>query len=140
MTMMYTDRELRCRVCGRTFVFTAGEQQYFGRRGFHAPTRCPDCRTGEGRRGRGPLPRRRELGQTLHQPLQPAPVLPQRTWDATCFRCGAATQVAFLPREDALIYCQACLDAIFAPHRLRHTAPSEPPSPEPNGTGPGTAD
>ncbi|MBI2318102.1 MAG: zinc-ribbon domain containing protein [Betaproteobacteria bacterium] len=42
---MYTDRELTCRDCGQTFVFTAGEQEFFATRGFqNDPSRCPSCR------------------------------------------------------------------------------------------------
>jgi hypothetical protein len=35
---------LTCRDCGKTFVFTAGEQAFFEEKGLSAPIRCPDCR------------------------------------------------------------------------------------------------
>lgn len=41
----YKDMELVCRNCGATFIFTAGEQEFYADKGFlHEPTRCPKCR------------------------------------------------------------------------------------------------
>jgi DNA-directed RNA polymerase subunit RPC12/RpoP len=42
----YKDMELICRNCGETFIFTAGEQEFYADKGFlHEPTRCPRCRS-----------------------------------------------------------------------------------------------
>lgn len=41
---MAQDKELTCRDCGRTFTFTAGEQEFFQSRGFGEPVRCKACR------------------------------------------------------------------------------------------------
>lgn len=41
---MSQDKELTCRDCGSTFVFTAGEQTFFQERGFSEPVRCKTCR------------------------------------------------------------------------------------------------
>jgi hypothetical protein len=38
------DKNLTCRDCSKTFVFTAGEQAFFAERGLSDPIRCPDCR------------------------------------------------------------------------------------------------
>ncbi|MEG1710251.1 MAG: zinc-ribbon domain-containing protein [Clostridia bacterium] len=39
------DRTLVCKDCGKEFVFTAGEQEFFKQKGFDTdPVRCPDCR------------------------------------------------------------------------------------------------
>lgn len=39
------DRELNCKDCNSTFVFTEGEQAFFKEKGFdNDPVRCPDCR------------------------------------------------------------------------------------------------
>ncbi len=41
----FEDKYLRCFVCGRQFLFDAGEQGYFALFGLkHQPKRCPDCR------------------------------------------------------------------------------------------------
>lgn len=39
------DRTLVCKDCGKEFVFTVGEQEFFKSKGFeNDPVRCPDCR------------------------------------------------------------------------------------------------
>ncbi|MEW8956932.1 zinc-ribbon domain-containing protein [Clostridium sp.] len=39
------DKNLVCKDCGKDFVFTAGEQEFFQSKGFeNDPVRCPDCR------------------------------------------------------------------------------------------------
>jgi ssDNA-binding Zn-finger/Zn-ribbon topoisomerase 1 len=43
--MAYTDKPIICRDCGREFVFTAGEQEFYSQKGFlNDPVRCPECR------------------------------------------------------------------------------------------------
>ncbi|MDE7165152.1 MAG: zinc-ribbon domain-containing protein [Clostridiales bacterium] len=40
-----TDKTLTCKDCGKEFVFTAGEQEFYAEKGFeHEPTHCPECR------------------------------------------------------------------------------------------------
>jgi len=42
----FSDVELLCKDCGKPFIFTAKEQQFFVKQGFeHVPTRCASCRT-----------------------------------------------------------------------------------------------
>lgn len=43
-TLKLQNRLLRCRDCGRDFVFTIGEQRYFLSKGLSTPKRCPVCR------------------------------------------------------------------------------------------------
>jgi len=38
-----TDMKLICRECGKQFVFTIGEQEFYERKGLAAPTRCKEC-------------------------------------------------------------------------------------------------
>lgn len=39
------DKNLVCKDCGATFVFTEGEQAFYEEKGFtNEPQRCPDCR------------------------------------------------------------------------------------------------
>jgi NAD-dependent SIR2 family protein deacetylase len=39
------DKNLECKDCGQTFVFTEGEQEFYKEKGFeNEPQRCPDCR------------------------------------------------------------------------------------------------
>ncbi|MDI6601643.1 MAG: zinc-ribbon domain-containing protein [Thermoanaerobacteraceae bacterium] len=42
---MYEDKVLVCKDCGKEFVFTAGEQQFYAEKGFqNEPVRCKECR------------------------------------------------------------------------------------------------
>ena len=42
---MYEDKTLVCKECGKEFVFTAGEQEFYAERGFqNEPQRCKACR------------------------------------------------------------------------------------------------
>lgn len=39
------DKTLICKDCGKEFVFTEGEQQFYAEKGFtNEPTRCKECR------------------------------------------------------------------------------------------------
>lgn len=44
MTSNYEDQELTCSDCGDTYIFTAGEQEFFAQKGFTVPKRCKKCR------------------------------------------------------------------------------------------------
>ncbi|WHH58168.1 zinc-ribbon domain-containing protein [Petroclostridium sp. X23] len=40
------DKNLTCKDCGATFVFTEGEQQFYAEKGFtNEPVRCKECRS-----------------------------------------------------------------------------------------------
>ncbi len=38
------DIKLLCRECNKQFLFTEGEQEFYNRKGFTYPSRCPECR------------------------------------------------------------------------------------------------
>lgn len=39
------DKTIICKDCGREFLFTVGEQEFFKEKGFeNDPVRCSDCR------------------------------------------------------------------------------------------------
>jgi len=43
--MEFVDRQIACMDCGQPFVFTAGEQEFYERKGFREePKRCKPCR------------------------------------------------------------------------------------------------
>jgi len=85
--VVYQDRELVCVECGKVFTFSAEDQEFHASRGYQDPKRCPECRQA----------RRAATG------AQPRPL-----HDAVCSRCGAPTQVPFLPRQDRPVYCSSC--------------------------------
>jgi CxxC-x17-CxxC domain-containing protein len=105
----FVDKALRCRECGREFVFTAGEQEFYQLKGLlNEPARCPECRTARksqrmssdaqgGMRSGGPRP-------------------PREMYPAVCAECGAETQVPFLPRGDKPVYCSSCFDRVRYNH------------------------
>ena len=66
---MYTDKTIVCKDCGREFVFSASEQEFYAEKGFeNEPQRCRDCRNA----------RKAQRGQ--------APT--RQMFDATCANCG----------------------------------------------------
>lgn len=97
---MYTDENLNCADCGRTFPFTANEQEFFASKGFtNKPGRCADCRAARksadgGRRGTT----RGGEGQRV-------------MFKATCGQCGGVAEVPFEPRGDRPVYCRDCFSA-----------------------------
>lgn len=39
------DKKIICKDCGKEFIFTVGEQEFYKEKGFdNDPVRCPDCR------------------------------------------------------------------------------------------------
>jgi CxxC-x17-CxxC domain-containing protein len=94
---MYQDETLSCVDCGRSFPFTANEQEFFASKGFtNKPSRCGDCRAarkaaGGGRSG----PSRSGYGQ-------------REMFRATCNQCGGTAEVPFQPRGDKPVYCRDC--------------------------------
>lgn len=39
------DKKIICKDCGKEFIFTVGEQEFYKEKGFeNEPVRCPECR------------------------------------------------------------------------------------------------
>ena len=39
------DKKITCKDCGKEFIFTVGEQEFYKEKGFdNEPVRCADCR------------------------------------------------------------------------------------------------
>ena len=84
---MYEDKTLICKECGKEFVFTAGEQEFYAERGFqNEPQRCKECRDA----------RKREVSRD------------REMFEATCAECGGVAKVPFKPREDRPVFCSEC--------------------------------
>ena len=57
--MAFQDKTLTCKECGKEFIFTAGEQEFYAEKGFeNEPARCRDCRD-KRRRSRRACPQNR---------------------------------------------------------------------------------
>lgn len=102
--MPFADKTLVCRECGREFIFTAGEQEFYQLKGLlNEPGRCPPCRAA----------RKASLAATGG--LEPRP---RREMHAViCAECGAEALVPFLPRGDRPIYCSPCFERVRAASR-----------------------
>ena len=89
---MYQDKTLICKDCGKEFVFTAGEQEFYAEKGFeNEPQRCSECRQA------------RKNGTAAGAPR------PQREmFTAVCASCGKEARVPFKPRDDRPVYCSEC--------------------------------
>lgn len=103
---MYSDKTLSCRDCGKEFVFTAGEQEFYATRGFqNEPSRCQECRSARkeqsGRGGGGGMGGGMRQAREMH--------------NVTCAECGKETQVPFRPSGDRPVYCQDCFSSKRSP-------------------------
>ncbi len=100
--MSFVDKALRCRECGRDFVFTAGEQEFYQLKGLvNEPARCPECRAARKAR----MAQEGGSGRGESRP-------PREMHPAVCAECGAQTMVPFLPRGDKPVYCSTCFDRV----------------------------
>jgi len=84
---MYQDKTLICVDCGKEFIWTAGEQEFYVKRGFNnEPKRCKECRE------------LRKKGAKA----------PREMHDAICAACGKPCKVPFKPTEGRPVYCSNC--------------------------------
>jgi CxxC-x17-CxxC domain-containing protein len=97
---VHLDKTLTCRDCGATFVFTAGEQEFFAQKGFtNEPGRCPECRAASKARRNGGYAYVSQGEYTRPE---------RQMYPAVCSACGKATEVPFEPRLDKPVYCSDC--------------------------------
>ena len=84
---MYEDKTLICKDCGKEFIFSAGEQEFYAEKGFeNEPQRCRDCRAARKNGAKGT----REM------------------FTAVCASCGGEARIPFQPRENKPVYCSEC--------------------------------
>lgn len=93
--MALQDQNLVCRDCGKNFVWTASEQEFYQSKGFdNAPVRCPDCRQA----------RKMQRGGGNDRYSQG----PRQSFEITCAKCGRKDTVPFEPRGDKPVLCRDC--------------------------------
>jgi CxxC-x17-CxxC domain-containing protein len=86
------DKQLVCRGCGASFLFTIGEQEFHAQKGYsHDPQRCPSCR----------------IQRQTAPPQDSRPPRPE-FFEVQCAECQATTRVPFKPTQGRPVYCQAC--------------------------------
>lgn len=87
--MAFQDQTLTCRDCGKPFVWTASEQEFYQQKGFqNAPVRCPDCRA----------LKKTRMGDTRQRQM----------FEITCGNCGRKDTVPFQPKGDKPVLCRDC--------------------------------
>jgi CxxC-x17-CxxC domain-containing protein len=109
---LFQDKTLTCRDCGREFVFTAGEQQFYQSRGLmNEPGRCPECRAarkaarGDAGGYGGGASTGGGFGGGYDRPRR-------EMYPAVCSSCGKDTRVPFQPRGDKPVYCSECFETV----------------------------
>ena len=87
---MFTDKSLPCRTCGKDFIFTSGEQEYFQSHGLtNDPKRCANCRV---------------VRRFVRSGIGIANI-----FEVNCGDCGTMTTVPFEPKGYKPVYCNQCL-------------------------------
>ena len=87
------DKVLTCVDCGKEFVFTVAEQEFYAQKGFsNEPKRCKDCRIAKKQDFRA---HRGEREMTT----------------VTRSKCGQEAQVPFKPTMDKPVFCDSCFKA-----------------------------
>ncbi|MBI4175255.1 zinc-ribbon domain containing protein [Candidatus Berkelbacteria bacterium] len=89
MAPSFDDKQMTCKDCSKSFVWTAGEQQFFAQKGFqNPPSRCPDCR---------------RLNKQARQGER------RQMYPIVCSDCGKAGEVPFQRRDPSSpVYCTDC--------------------------------
>ncbi len=86
--MDFIDKTLTCKDCGKEFVWSAGEQQFYAEKGLNNPPgRCPDCR-------------KKMKAQKINRPA----------FSITCKNCGKVGEAKFEPKDPRDILCAECWD------------------------------
>jgi CxxC-x17-CxxC domain-containing protein len=136
--MDFQDRPLQCLDCKNEFIFTAGEQEFYERKGFkEIPKRCKPCRDarksrrssdgngysngnghGNGNGGNGYHDSNGEGANGNGNGYannnggdaggNRASRAGREMFDATCASCGAPARVPFRPATGRPVYCRDC--------------------------------
>lgn len=107
--MPFADKMLTCVECGREFLFSADDQEFFATRGYLEPKRCRGCRAN----------RRSEGGAQPRPDAAPMARAPRQLYDVVCANCARPTQVPFQPRGDRPVYCRDCFQTMGTPTPAR---------------------
>ncbi len=92
---MYNDKYLVCKDCGKEFMFSASEQEFYAEKGFeNEPGRCMECRK----------VRKQQRGGSGNREERPM-------FKTVCAACGQETTVPFEPSGERPVYCRECFQA-----------------------------
>jgi CxxC-x17-CxxC domain-containing protein len=118
--MEFQDRPITCLDCKNEFVFTAGEQEFYDRKGFReVPKRCKPCRDARKTRRNGDGNGYANGNGNGHGYANGdggygggnrAPRGAREMFDATCAGCGGQARVPFQPQNGRPVYCRDCFN------------------------------
>lgn len=113
--MAFVDKTLTCVQCGSTFVFTAGEQEFYQEKGYtNEPKRCKPCRD-EAKRAKSAGSAAATGAAAAGSGLQGNAGAPARSgrqmFDIVCDECHQPSQVPFQPTPGRKILCRSCFQA-----------------------------
>jgi len=101
----YIDKELTCKECGKTFVWTADEQEFYASKNFlNEPARCPECRAAKKQR----------MGDRHRGHHEPFPIV--------CAQCGKEDTVPFKPTDGRPVLCGDCFAKQKEAAKAEHAA------------------
>ncbi|MFA6423376.1 MAG: zinc-ribbon domain containing protein [Patescibacteria group bacterium] len=101
----FTEKKLICRECGKNFIWTANEQNFFSEKGLkNVPTRCEKCRI---------------LYKEKHKFKVSSPI--------KCKECGVEGEISYLPKnKNDLILCENCFAKRQKEYQLAKNAKPAP--------------
>lgn len=89
------DEEITCKDCGKDFLFSASEKEFFASKGFqNKPVRCKECR--QSRKKKRSSRSSRGAGKS------------SKGHKIVCDRCGCTDYVPFKPSNDKPVFCDDC--------------------------------
>jgi CxxC-x17-CxxC domain-containing protein len=107
--MEICDRTVKCATCGREFLFTTKEQEFFLGKGFKEPRHCRECRQA----------RKQERDEAIAQTTGKSAVSGRLMFKVTCAQCQRETEVPFKPSSGKPVLCRDC----FIAQRYGSSAP-----------------
>ena len=111
--MEFQDRAVQCVDCKQEFIFTAGEQEFYERKGFREqPKRCKPCREARKTRrdggGDDAGSYRSSGGGGGGYGNGGGGGNKREMFETKCAACGAAAKVPFKPAAGRPVYCKDC--------------------------------
>jgi CxxC-x17-CxxC domain-containing protein len=118
--MAFTDKTISCVQCGSSFVFTAGEQEFYSEKGYtNEPKRCKPCREDAKRSKGGSSGMSGGMGGSGSATYSSGPGnggstgsrSARQMWDIVCDNCQQPSQVPFQPTPGRKILCRNCFQS-----------------------------
>jgi CxxC-x17-CxxC domain-containing protein len=112
--MAFTDKTITCVQCGNSFVFTAGEQEFYAEKGYtNEPKRCKPCREDAKRSKAGGMGGGDRAAYSTSGPGNGGYGRGggRQMYDIVCDNCGQPSQVPFQPTPGRKILCRSCFQA-----------------------------